>query len=619
MRTEQPQTERLSEGTIIGPYAVARFVRQGGMASIYFGHHISTDAKVAIKVISLACADEPILRARFERESELMGRMIGVRNVAKVLDSGELEDGRLYLVMEWVEGNDLDELLEQVRDQDERLEVATATRYALGIARGIEALHLRDVVHRGLKPGNVMIERVEGRDLTAKIVDFGISADLAPAPVEEDLGAGRTLGTDKYTSPEQAQGGPPDPSMDIWSFGALLMELYGTARIPANLRTEGIPLGFHVSGPREIRPKIMRLIRGCLAKDPAARPTAEKVRLYLENITQRLEALADPQQPAPELRPRVVAMTDLPEMTAEDSGYLSAMLQTDASAPTPPERDRTLIRAPPPFAEGSEIVADVLYPVPHGGTEPAVLSDLADDAFEDPLEPEAPTVVRTGTTQPNRRTAPEPDAPRHVAESPRLPAALWIVWGAAAVLLAALVGWSTWRGPGREAEISAAAPASAGVSVAGTQERPALPRTETVAKPQAPAREPDRENGSAPPTVSAPEDAPAQDPVPQAAKAPSEEAARFRPPGQRGIPVHATEGCRARRERAERALSDRAWIDVLSETKPAQCWSSPTPRRLMRVKALLELGWFEQCVDEGIGDDPRLRPMVATCHKLLPR
>lgn len=277
---------RLPEGTRAGRHVIDGWVRDGGMSVVYRGHHVETRTKVAIKIIAERCAADPELVARFEREGQVMGRLSGQSGVVSVHDVGTLLDGRRYLVMEWIDGEDLEDLLDDLRNRDRRIEVPRACRITRDVARGIAAAHARQVVHRDLKPSNVMLDRRDGVE-RAKVVDFGVSADLGARERGEDLTrTGMSLGTSGYMSPEQALGLPADPAFDVWALGVLLYELLTSTRLPPALDAQGLP---DVRERRSDVPDgIAQLIRACLAVDMRMRPTAAEVASRLDGVLGRL-------------------------------------------------------------------------------------------------------------------------------------------------------------------------------------------------------------------------------------------------------------------------------------------------------------------------------------------
>jgi eukaryotic-like serine/threonine-protein kinase len=273
-RVTEPLPIRLPRGTLLGRYAIDGWLREGGMAALYRGHHVATGAKVAIKVQRTSDEDDATVAARFVREGEVMGRLSGVPNVVQVHDMGALPDGRRYLVMEWVEGDNLEERLDALRNADAMLSLDDACRLLGDVARALDAAHRAAIVHRDVKPSNIMIDRGLADREVAKLLDFGISADLGAGGHSVDLTAtGVVLGTSGYVAPEQAVGLPAHPAFDVYALGVVLFEaITGRAMPPDGLGPIRLPrLGELRKGvPAELE----ALVERCMSRDPSQRPAS---------------------------------------------------------------------------------------------------------------------------------------------------------------------------------------------------------------------------------------------------------------------------------------------------------------------------------------------------------
>ena len=274
----------LGTGAHLGRHVIDGWLREGGMAVLYRGHHIATHAKVAIKIQRPCEEDATTTAARFMREADVMGRLSSAPNVVRVLDVGSLPDGRAYLVMEWIEGENLEELLDGLRSTDSRMPIDRACRLVADVARALEAAHRVGVVHRDVKPSNVMVDRGLPDREVAKLLDFGISADLGAGARGEHLtAAGVVLGTSSHVAPEQALGLPADPGFDVYALGMVLFEaVTGHTLPPAELAPLRLP------PLRELRagvpPALEALVLRCTSRDPSARPSAGEVVAALEGI-----------------------------------------------------------------------------------------------------------------------------------------------------------------------------------------------------------------------------------------------------------------------------------------------------------------------------------------------
>ena len=215
----------LTPGTKLGPFEIVAPLGAGGMGEVYLARDTRLGREVAIKALPPGFAQDPERLARFEREARLLASL-SHPNVAGI-HGLELVEGHRYLVLEFVEGETLADRLARGP-----LALADAIEITRQIAAGVEAAHDAGVVHRDLKPGNVMLKR----DGSVKVLDFGLAkATSESAPGDSNLsasptmthgmtGAGMILGTAAYMSPEQARGRAVDRRTDIWSFGCVLFE-----------------------------------------------------------------------------------------------------------------------------------------------------------------------------------------------------------------------------------------------------------------------------------------------------------------------------------------------------------------------------------------------------------
>src|SRR5688572_27135094 len=200
----------------IGKYEVESVVGEGAMGVVYCAVDSMLNRRVAIKVMSDAIAQDTDLRERFLREAQAAGSLQHP-NVVTVYDFGDV-DGHLYIAMEYVEGQDLEDILRSkiVLPLDAKLELI------MGVLQGLAFAHKRGVIHRDIKPANIRVDG-EGK---ARIMDFGV-AHLASSDMTR---TGTMLGTPSYMAPEQILGGPVSPQTDIFSVGAVLYELLTNVR-----------------------------------------------------------------------------------------------------------------------------------------------------------------------------------------------------------------------------------------------------------------------------------------------------------------------------------------------------------------------------------------------------
>ncbi len=205
--------------TLSGRYRLEARIGAGGMSTVYRALDETLLRQVAIKLMNREVTADSDELERFRREARAVAQL-SHPHVVGVIDAGEDEDGRPYIVFEYVEGETLKDRIRRLG----RLPIAEAVAYSIEIARALGAAHARHIVHRDVKPQNVLIDE-EG---SAKVTDFGIARTLD----EEGLTAdGRVLGTTDYVSPEQALGRPVTGQSDLYSLGVVLYEML-TGEVP---------------------------------------------------------------------------------------------------------------------------------------------------------------------------------------------------------------------------------------------------------------------------------------------------------------------------------------------------------------------------------------------------
>jgi serine/threonine-protein kinase len=217
------RNERLIGAIVAEKYRLVRLIGTGAMGAVYEAHHVDIGKRVAIKLIHTSFIGNADVAARFRREARAIAR-IESDYIVQCFDVGlDLEHG-LYMVIEYLEGEDLEQRLRRVG----RLDVATAVTLGHQVARGLAKAHAAGVVHRDLKPANVFLTTRRDDDaLLAKVLDFGISKlrDTEHTSPEGITNPGITLGTPQYMSPEQIDGVDVlDGRTDVWSLAAVLYE-----------------------------------------------------------------------------------------------------------------------------------------------------------------------------------------------------------------------------------------------------------------------------------------------------------------------------------------------------------------------------------------------------------
>jgi eukaryotic-like serine/threonine-protein kinase len=277
-------------GRLFGVYQVQELTGIGGMGEVYRGVDTRLNRTVAIKTLPAHLSHDPIWRERLKREAQSVSRL-NHPHISTLYDIG-VENDIHYLVMEFVDGETL-----EVRLARGPLPVTAALDYLIQIADALDKAHRRGVVHRDVKPSNVMLTKSG-----AKVLDFGIATQLRP-PGAVDAAAvgsastltaeGTILGTPQYMSPEQLEGGQADARTDIFAFGGLAYEMLTGKRAfsaPSPARLTSAILKDDPQPIAELAPEVpallIRTISRCMAKDPEDRwQTANDLLFQLHTIT----------------------------------------------------------------------------------------------------------------------------------------------------------------------------------------------------------------------------------------------------------------------------------------------------------------------------------------------
>ncbi len=286
-------------GKQLGAYLIQAKIGEGGMAQVYKGYHTRLRREVAIKVILPQVADQTGFRERFEREAQLIANL-SHPNIVTVYDFGEI-DNISYLVMQYVGGGTLRDLLQR----EGSIEARRAVRYAVQIARALHHAHQRGIVHRDIKPQNMLIASSDANTVLlsdfgiAKLFDSSLSVETMPTAGSGGsssdsalTNAGQFLGTIDYMAPEQVKRQPVDARTDLYALGIVLFQLL-TGRLPyASTTTQGMLFQHVYSVPmsaRDIVPTVPvaleQIIFRALAKAPEQRyQTAEEMAAALEAV-----------------------------------------------------------------------------------------------------------------------------------------------------------------------------------------------------------------------------------------------------------------------------------------------------------------------------------------------
>jgi len=285
-------------GSHLGPYEIVSAIGAGGMGQVYRARDKRLERTVAIKVLAPNLSSNPEYRQRFEREARTVAAL-SHPHICPVYDVGA-HDGLDYLVMEFLDGENL---AARIANKGP-LPIHEALRYAIQIADALDQAHRHGVVHRDLKPGNIMLTKSG-----AKLLDFGLAKAFEttrggsdsknamtslPTATTPLTGQGHIVGTLQYMSPEQLEGAEADPRTDLFAFGLILYEMIAGKRVfegrsqaamISSILTNTVPPLSSVAST--VSPALDHLVATCLAKDPDARwQNASDVLLQLKWIAQ---------------------------------------------------------------------------------------------------------------------------------------------------------------------------------------------------------------------------------------------------------------------------------------------------------------------------------------------
>jgi serine/threonine-protein kinase len=288
MHTE-PAPPPVRPGEVLaGKYRVDRVLGEGGMGFVVAATNIALNQKVAVKLLRASALAHVEALGRFKREAQAAASLKS-EHIARVSDIGALEDGRPYMVMEYLEGMDLGDFIEK---HEGPIPVQVAVDFVLQACEAIAEAHTARIVHRDLKPRNLFLtKRVDGMPLV-KVLDFGISKIETENPADHALTrTTEIIGSPSYMSPEQLKASRyVDSRTDIWAIGVILYELL-TKRLPfyGNTVTELVAIVLTENEPPvtslrpDVPPQLEHVIKGCLQKSPDQR---------IQTVVQLAEMLA---------------------------------------------------------------------------------------------------------------------------------------------------------------------------------------------------------------------------------------------------------------------------------------------------------------------------------------
>jgi eukaryotic-like serine/threonine-protein kinase len=329
---------------LAGRYVLEDVIGEGGMATVYRARHKLVDRLCAVKILAPQYAADQVVRERFRREAK-SAQKLSHPNIIEIFDQGEADDKTAYMVMEYLKGQALADLVAKGP-----IPIARALGLMIQISRGIARAHDFEVIHRDLKPENIFLfQREDGSD-QVKLLDFGISRSRSDSRL---TGAGELFGTPHYMAPERITSGEAGPSIDLYAVGVIFFEML-TGRLP--FEAPDVPSFFikHLKepppSPRKLNPDIPSdldaLVLRLLAKDAKSRPVdAHRVESDLVAIAKEVGAPipAEPETDPESSRPKTISLPAAGiEAWQKRTLLLEQMLARAFDGAAPAELSRTL-------------------------------------------------------------------------------------------------------------------------------------------------------------------------------------------------------------------------------------------------------------------------------------
>ena len=449
----------------MGGYLVVEPLGQGGMGLVYRARHSLLNRSFAIKVLRPEIALDAVSSRNFEREAQTLSSLKHP-SIIDIVGFGLMDDGRHYMVMEFLLGR----TLEQELSDNGRLDADRALALSDEVLDALSAAHSVDVIHRDLKPSNVFLEKISGGREVVKLLDFGLAKQQPVALTARDageLGASVIAGTPEYISPEQSLGRPASTLSDLYSFGVMLFEmLSGSLPFKPDPSLEKEPRvlelmtrhvhqaapTLHDAAPDVRFPEgLAEIVADLLQKNPDQRPSsAQTVQKRLAQIRRRLQQEVTQHQPNPLLLggPRsaplpMVKSNRRPALYALGAGLLFLLLAGAWSWE----------RAPVPAAQ----VIAITPPVSIVAEPPVVAVPVAAEPEPPPPEPtELDDLEGLGSMKPRRIARPGPACVPDAEWKKRARADLNDVATRAATSSAEVTLWVADREGGLSAAIEAA-------------------------------------------------------------------------------------------------------------------------------------------------------------------
>ncbi len=314
MSTRKNRWGSRKRGEIIAErYRLDKVLGVGGMGTVYRATHLTLHTPVAIKMMHETFSREEKYRKRFTREARVTS-LLKHKNAVQIFDFGEYE-GSLYLVMEYLSGKPLRQMIRR----SSLPSIEQIVDYGIQLADALEAAHELRLVHRDLKPDNIMIEQnVEGVERVV-VVDFGLAfMEATPSELGRLTTVGLISGTPQYMAPEQARGVDVGPAADIYATGCILFEMAsGMAPFKGRSAMDILNQHMFVAPPsileiaprRQVPPRLDTLIAQCLRKEQEERPTAVELQTKLRNLREGSYEEVEPMRGDRVLTPRMARAT----------------------------------------------------------------------------------------------------------------------------------------------------------------------------------------------------------------------------------------------------------------------------------------------------------------------
>ncbi|MBM4345553.1 MAG: protein kinase, partial [Deltaproteobacteria bacterium] len=357
-------------------YKVVKQLGKGGFGAVYQAEHTTTGQQVAVKILALDPDDgDDSVVARFLQEAQITGKLRHP-NTVRVFDFGQTDDSALFMVLELLNGPTLEKVLKDQAKNDAVMSERQACNIAIPVLRSLTEAHDAGLVHRDLKPLNIMLADSGDDDPVVKVLDFGIARKQ-----DSDLtGAGKALGTPAYMSPEQCKGGDIDGRSDVYSLGCILFRCV-TGQLPFHTDNQLALLQAHIlQAPPPVKSLaktklsdgFAAVVDRALVKDPRARFESARA------MRQELEAVLGGAWGGTPVRPLpAMSEAESAETAAVDTGQLAAATGRGAKAASTPDAATVATDVAVERAQAARAVSGPQAAVVYAGATPAAVATPA--------------------------------------------------------------------------------------------------------------------------------------------------------------------------------------------------------------------------------------------------